>query len=88
MKKLFQLGAVLILALHVNAAAQETTTTTDRGDTNASITGRATGVRAQAQQQPTPQATPTRPAGGRGASGRGPTGRRRGGGVRPRARRR
>jgi len=60
MKKLFQLGAVLIFAAGANVFAQETTTTTNQGDSNASITGRASGVR-QTAQQPRPTPSPVSP---------------------------
>src|ERR1044072_5556776 len=64
MKKLFQAGAVLLLALCAGTYAQ-TTTTTNQGDSNTSITGSATGTRTaqqQPQQRPTPPpVTPVRP---------------------------
>jgi hypothetical protein len=61
MKKLFQLGAVLIFASCANVFAQNTTTTTNQGDSNASITGRASGAR-QTAQQPRPSQQPVTPA--------------------------
>jgi hypothetical protein len=60
MKKLFQLGAVLIFAASANVFAQDTTTTTNQGDSNASIVGRASGTR-QAGQQPRPTPAPVTP---------------------------
>lgn len=57
MKKLFQTGALLILALHGAGDHAQTTTTTSQGDPNASINAAATGTRTAAQQQPTPALT-------------------------------
>src|ERR687889_325132 len=57
MMKLFQAGAVLLLALCAGTYAQTTTTTTNQGDDNASVAGSATGTRT-ARQQPTPRPSP------------------------------
>ena len=60
MKRLFQAGAVIVIALCAGAPAQ-TTTTTNQGDANASINASSTGTRVAQQQQPRPTPAPVAP---------------------------